>query len=228
MLNVNEMFYTLQGEGITAGRPALFIRLQGCNLTCDWCDTKFTWHKDHLEKGKKLSIDDLYSILRSEYPQANRIIWTGGEPLLQQKQILECIKGMAPKILRMHEIETNGTVRIDDELARRLALINISPKLKSSGAKVSSHQKQAFKQLARYNNTIWKFVVKSVRDIQEIVEDYEIAYDLKPMQIYLMGEGVTTASQLTKMLWIFEECKKYGWNYSPRLQVLAYNDERKR
>ena len=90
MLTINEIFQSIQGEGKTAGRPAIFVRLSGCNLTCDWCDTKYTWHKDHLEKGTKWSKTDLHHHITTNY-SCKRIIFTGGEPLLQKEAIKEFI-----------------------------------------------------------------------------------------------------------------------------------------
>ena len=135
---------------------------------------------------------------------------------------------MTPKILRMHEIETNGTVKIDPELAKRVALINIIPKLKSSGVSIKRYNIEALKDFAQYDNIIWKFVIADRWDIKEIAENYEVALNLNPMQIYLMSEGTTAKKQIEIMSIIMGLCKQRGWNYSPRLQVLAYNDERKR
>ncbi|MDR1719827.1 MAG: 7-carboxy-7-deazaguanine synthase QueE [Dysgonamonadaceae bacterium] len=73
-LKVNEWFYSIQGEGGRSGEASIFIRLAGCNLRCDFCDTDF---------GLKATLDatELYDRIR-EYP-CKWIVWTGGEPMLQ-------------------------------------------------------------------------------------------------------------------------------------------------
>ena len=75
-MKVNEIFYSLQGEGYFTGRPAVFIRLSGCNLKCPFCDTDFSEYKDMTEEEIvdevcKLSID------------CHFVVITGGEPTLQ-------------------------------------------------------------------------------------------------------------------------------------------------
>ena len=73
-LNVNEIFYSLQGEGGRQGEASIFIRLTRCNLVCDFCDTDF-------ETGQDMSLEEILSEI-SQYP-CHWIIWTGGEPTLQ-------------------------------------------------------------------------------------------------------------------------------------------------
>ncbi len=73
-LNVNEIFYSLQGEGGRQGEASIFIRLTQCNLACDFCDTDF-------ETGQDLSLDEILSEISRH--NCRWIIWTGGEPTLQ-------------------------------------------------------------------------------------------------------------------------------------------------
>mgnify|MGYP001381990436 CR=1 FL=1 len=95
-IRVSESFFSIQGEGITVGVPAVFLRLQGCNLDCgskggNWvCDTEAVW-----KKGRKHTINDYFEDFINQYHQAFNIgahlILTGGEPLLQQEAICEFI-----------------------------------------------------------------------------------------------------------------------------------------
>ncbi len=75
-LNVCEIFLSIQGEGTRCGVPCAFVRLGGCNLRCDWCDTKYAW-----ERGEDMSISDL--LKRVEELNCPRVEVTGGEPLIQ-------------------------------------------------------------------------------------------------------------------------------------------------
>ncbi len=112
MYKINEIFYSLQGEGANTGTPAIFIRFAGCNLRCPFCDTDFA---DFNEK----TIDEIMSEI-AQYP-SNFVVLTGGEPSLQLDQEL---------IDALHDedyvvaIETNGT----HELPEEIDWITVSPK----------------------------------------------------------------------------------------------------
>lgn len=99
-LNVNEIFYSLQGEGGRAGHASIFIRLAKCNLTCDFCDTDY-------ERGVKISVDDI--IKQIDKYGCKWIIWTGGEPTLQ---LTDAIVAHFKKNGYLQAIETNGTRKI--------------------------------------------------------------------------------------------------------------------
>ena len=73
-LKVKEIFYSVQGEGGRQGAASIFVRLSGCNLTCDFCDTDFSG-------GEEMTLEQILSQIR-QYP-CQWIIWTGGEPTLQ-------------------------------------------------------------------------------------------------------------------------------------------------
>jgi len=115
-MRVNEIFYSLQGEGRYTGVAAVFIRLAGCNLRCDFCDTDHEPYKDLTEEEIMQEI--------AKYP-ANHIVITGGEPTLQITRSF---------IDRLHEagkyvqIETNGTIALKDDLDCCIDWITLSPK----------------------------------------------------------------------------------------------------
>jgi len=75
-MRINEIFTTMQGEGYWAGRPATFIRLQGCPVGCPWCDTKYTWQ----DGSENTSIED---IMKQVPARPTHVVITGGEPTLQ-------------------------------------------------------------------------------------------------------------------------------------------------
>ena len=96
---VNEIFYSLQGEGLNMGRASIFIRLSKCNLSCSFCDTEF-------ESGVEMTLEEVRDRV-AQWP-GKRIIWTGGEPTLQlTEEIVAYFKALG-----YHQsIETNGTRR---------------------------------------------------------------------------------------------------------------------
>lgn len=99
-LTVNEIFYSLQGEGGRTGEASIFIRLSKCNLACSFCDTDF-------EFGNRMTLDEILAEI-SQYP-CQWIIWTGGEPTLQLKD--ETVAFFTEKGYKQ-AIETNGTRRV--------------------------------------------------------------------------------------------------------------------
>lgn len=99
-MKINEIFYSLQGEGHWTGTPAIFIRFAGCNLRCGFCDTNH-------ESGEEYDAEELIKEL-SQYP-AKRVILTGGEPGLQvNDELIEILHREGYKV----HIETNGTVKL--------------------------------------------------------------------------------------------------------------------
>lgn len=99
-LKVNEIFYSLQGEGHFTGTPAVFVRLSGCNLSCPFCDTQH-------QHGTQMTEEEIVVAI-SKYP-ARHIVITGGEPTMQLTDSL---------IDKLHaagwfvQIETNGTLPV--------------------------------------------------------------------------------------------------------------------
>ncbi len=103
MLDIAEIFYSVQGESSYAGRPAVFIRLAGCNLSCRWCDTKYA-----REGGIKKSVAETSGVaLEYSCPMA---VITGGEPLLQEEtpELASLLIEEGLEVI----IETNGSIDI--------------------------------------------------------------------------------------------------------------------
>ena len=96
---VNEIFYSLQGEGYWTGTPMVFVRLSGCNLQCPFCDTQH-------QTFTQLSADEILSTVRSKGGACRRICLTGGEPSLQLDEALLSAFHTAGYSIHM---ETNGT-----------------------------------------------------------------------------------------------------------------------
>lgn len=115
-MKVNEIFYSLQGEGNFTGTPAIFIRLSGCNLTCDFCDTKHY-------NGATMTEAEIIAEVK-KYP-ARHVVITGGEPTLQLTPSLVNALHEAGKFV---QIETNGTRRLNDGLDFLIDWVTVSPK----------------------------------------------------------------------------------------------------
>jgi len=112
--SVNEIFYSLQGEGYWTGTPAVFIRFAGCNLRCPFCDTDFS-------HGEPMDLEEILGEVNSLSSGCRRIIVTGGEPSLQiDDDFISCFHSNGYKI----HIETNGT----HPLPSGIDWVTVSPK----------------------------------------------------------------------------------------------------
>lgn len=222
-LMVSESFYSIQGEGQTMGIPAIFIRLTGCNLLCkseSWiCDSIEVWRK-----GIKTDFED---VLDQEWlvrlKEGAHLIFTGGEPMLHQKQILLYIKWFIEKynFKPTIEIETNGTKLIDLELIKFIDYINCSPKLSNSGeSKIRRFNELSLEQISNHKESIFKFVIKEAKDVEEIIFDFG-CIDLSKVVLMPAGEDVSTLNEIR--LFVVEQCLKMGWRFSDRLQVVIWN-----
>lgn len=112
---VNEIFYSLQGEGIRAGEPSFFVRLAKCDLSCGFCDTEF-------ESGKEMSNLEILEFMQQINIQCRWIVWTGGEPALQLTH--EDVE-FFHKHFYKQAIETSGGHRVP----QNLDWITVSPKV---------------------------------------------------------------------------------------------------
>jgi organic radical activating enzyme len=120
---VQEVFYTLQGEGPFIGQPAVFVRLAGCNLACFWCDTEFessTWRP---------AVTDLLADIKAKNTgNADLVVMTGGEPLRQN--IVPFVQALLDAGYRV-QLETNGTLWLADMPKHANLFVVCSPKTKN-------------------------------------------------------------------------------------------------
>lgn len=103
MLQVTEIFSTIQGEGTWTGTPAVFVRLAGCNLSCDFCDTDYSLKR-------LMSVAQIVGAVRAAAPECPMVVLTGGEPLAQEES-MELIDALRRDGRRVH-IESNGTIAV--------------------------------------------------------------------------------------------------------------------
>jgi len=101
MLQIAEIFYSIQGEGMWTGTPAVFVRLAGCNLSCDFCDTDYSLKRIS-------SVDDVVRDVRSLGEDCPMVVLTGGEPLLQSESpaLIDALRSDGRRV----HIESNGTI----------------------------------------------------------------------------------------------------------------------
>ena len=131
-LLVHSIFKTIQGEGIFAGEPCVFVRLGGCNLQCPACDTEYT------EGSKLLDVDTIIDRILSRRPnKSNLVVITGGEPMRQRIGLLVSLLNEVG--LRV-QIETNGTLFDDTiDFSTGKVFVMCSPKTGSVNPKLKKH-----------------------------------------------------------------------------------------
>jgi len=224
-MKIIEIFYSLQGEGFLAGLPSVFVRLAGCPLRCRWCDTKYAWDK---EAGRQYSTDEIVHTVE-KWP-CKFVVITGGEPMVDTDlpQLVRELKAAGKHIT----IETAGIAYIPD---MPCDLMSISPKLSNSvpdEAKLAAIHNDLKLDLAVLGALIdnysyqLKFVVDSEADLPEIEETLKKLANADREKIMLMPQAATRQGLLAKSPMVAELCKRTGYTFSQRLQVLLWNNER--
>lgn len=235
-LSGDGVFATLQGEGVTAGFPAVFLRLQNCNLSCGaagqgWqCDAWYTWDRstpEYWQETKNVPIEEAAVAIKGAWQTAfgersdRRIVVTGGEPLLQQRKILDLLSFLPNWAI---EIETNGTILPDKQLAS--AQINCSPKLASSGNKLSArYRPKILRSIAAMPNAWFKFVIVDDADVEEvnkIVNENSIDYS----RVLLMSEGTDAAKLQENDAKLAEIADSLGARLTSRNQIFWFGNTR--
>lgn len=121
---VNEIFLSVQGEGLTMGLPTVFVRLSGCNLACRWCDTRYA-----NEGGEELSVEQVLDKVRSH--QVRHVCLTGGEPLWHQgsRELIAALLAEGKHL----SLETNGSISLKGLPDHPNLLVSMDYKCPSSG-----------------------------------------------------------------------------------------------
>lgn len=237
-----EIFHTVQGEGVSVGIPAVFVRLSLCNLHCVWCDTDHTWNfvgtpwrheKDGLagyEKFQKeevmmeLGVEEVAGLVRGF--GCERVVLTGGEPLLQEGDLVELMRVLREGGDFVFEVETNGTRLPGEVFLREVDQLNVSPKLGNSGVAADLRLKpEVLRALAGCGKAWFKFVVKGASDLGE-VEAMMVLGGIPRDRVLLMPEGRTVAELDEGAAWLAETCRERGFRFSDRLHIRLWGDRR--
>jgi len=234
-LPIAESFYSLQGEGMTTGYPAVFVRLAGCNLMCGGQGTQFdkelhngaTWRCDTIEvwmNGKMKPFEDCLDIesLEALKNGANLII-TGGEPMMNQDRIVAFMDFLLAhyNLTPYLEIETNGTVLPSEDMKRVVSQWNCSPKLTNSGNEKTIRYKLEVLQELNKLNTQFKFVISDLRDFQELSEDFIPFLDKN--KIWLMPAGENQELLDISKPVVADICKQHYLKMTNRLHIEIWN-----
>ena len=212
---IAECFFSIQGEGVTAGTPAVFVRLQGCSVGCCWCDTKYSWDP---AGGHQVTLAALVEEATA-FP-CRRAVITGGEPL-ESSVFVPLVDALKARGFTV-EVETSGIlppppVPVDQW--------NVSLKLANSGVPEPRRINREAIRDFRGREAWWKFVVTDQSDIPEVLQLVE-RLALPRHLILLMPQGIRREEILERSLWVVEECRRHGFRYSPRLHILLWGAKR--
>ena len=229
-LSGDGVFYTIQGEGRSMGLPACFLRLHLCNLTCVWCDTRYTWDKTTEEfwtESQDIPTERVAHMIQSAWGCVDerikkRLVITGGEPLLQQKELRRVLELLPDWII---EIETNGTIVPLPELGEQ-CLFNCSPKLSNALVPEQKRIRGHVLKILNEKNTTFKFVVKQPSDLEEIEREFVQGFDLDPSKILVMPEGTSSSVLNGTIEGIIEIAKTKGYRILTRLHCEIWGDQR--
>jgi 7-carboxy-7-deazaguanine synthase len=228
-LFVSELFDSLQGEGPHTGQPAAFLRLMGCNLKCSWCDTAYTWdHKRFklAEERRPLSTAQVFKMLADLH--SPRLVITGGEPLLQAPALGPLLYRLGRETAMQVEVETNGTLPPPSTWMFMVAQWNVSPKLPHSGNDPKKAWNESMlRTWAQIQAAVFKFVCKTPEDVA-LVAKATTPLGITPNRVWIMPEGVTAPVQIHRTRRLVPAALAHDFNFSPRLHILAYGDERGR
>lgn len=223
-----EIFHSIQGEGVSAGTPTVFLRLSTCNLACSWCDTKYTWDwgkYDITKESVSLLRDDIETRILSF--KCRHLVISGGEPLLQQEELAPLATSLKKQGYYC-EVETNGTLIPIPKMLDSVSQWNVSPKITTSGNnRIKRENSKALHLFKNLDNAYFKFVVVSPEDIEEVTQIVQ-NYQINANRVFLMPEGTTPRTLNERSLWLAESCAKLGFRFTTRLHILLWGDKRGR
>ncbi len=215
-MRVSEIFLSIQGEGPSVGTPAHFIRLQGCDVGCVWCDSKYTWDPD---EGREVALEAVWDEARA-LGEADLAVITGGEPLEQPDiaALLDMACARWPRV----EVETSGVK--PPPRSRENLFYNVSPKLPSATPRSAETWAHVAAWLAEPRAT-FKIVVGDDPDFDDalgLIAGHRIRHD----RVILMPEGLTDAAVRARAASLAEACKRHGFRLGARLHIWMWGARR--
>lgn len=228
-LLVNEIFGpTIQGEGVSIGRPAAFLRLAACNQQCVWCDTRYTWDfksYDRALEARPLTTIAAAELVHASLPVHERLlVISGGEPMLQQSALVEFLANLRGYCEVEVEVETAGTIAPDVRLVPWVNRFTVSLKLAHSGNPLEvRYRPDVIRRLHDTGKASWKFVAAMESDFDEIDP---IVYEFGLDPVYIMPLGTTTYELDARMRVLVGPTIARGYRLTPRLHIDIWQNER--
>jgi 7-carboxy-7-deazaguanine synthase len=232
------VFYTIEGEGEFVGQPSVFMRMSMCNLTCigfaspdspNGCDSFVSWSV----KNKKTFAEIFQMMEDNNYVEHLRngaiLKLTGGEPIIQEKQLLKFIEAFREKyeFTPRIDFETNATLTPSDRWRLEFnATFTTSPKLSTNGDPEEKTYKPEVLRWHVTHGSGFKFVVTSDKDIEEIWRKYvedEHGINVPLYRIWFMPCCGSREEHVQNAPAVAEYAKAMHVNFSPRLQLVIWD-----
>lgn len=216
-----------QGEGAYLGQRCGFVRLGLCNLSCEWCDTAYTWDRTRYDVDAECPPHTAAQLLdKIRALPVSLLVLSGGEPLIhQQSQVLLDVLEATD-----HEwhIETNGTIKPTTFMRARIEHFTVSPKVATHDPDKLTHKPAAlavFAELARDTRATFKIVASTEADV-DAAEQLRAAYGIPRWATYIMPEGTDAATLIARHRQLAQRIEAHKLNTTTRLHVLLHGDER--
>lgn len=229
-LHISEFFYdAIQGEGITTGYPAAFLRLSGCTLDCSYCDTKSIRNSGNTYTYTELfNLMDKFDII-PKFRSGQHLVITGGSPLKQLINLIGFLEtfikeyGFKPFI----ELENECTIMPGVDLIRMVDQWNNSPKLNNSMNPYHlRHKSSTLKMLSCLKNSWFKFVICAAEaDWKEILTDYITPKLILKEQIILMPQGKTRKEILKNSPAVIDLAVRENVRFSLREHIILWDNK---
>jgi 7-carboxy-7-deazaguanine synthase len=227
-VHISEIFGpTVQGEGVSIGVPAVFVRVAGCPLACVWCDTPYSWNwevYDRSTESTTMAASEAWAAVQAlvaDLPVRTLVI-TGGEPA-SQAPALSLVAELASNAGWRVEVETSGS-RPLGALASFCDVVTVSLKLRNSHQ--DEHRRlvpSTIEELARHRGVVWKFVIEDVSDLDEV--DHLVAeFGLSPVLVMPQAQSVVELEAGLRLLTPAAVAR--GYRVSTRLHIQIWGGER--
>lgn len=225
-LPVSEVFGpTIQGEGPHAGRAVQFVRLGGCNLSCTWCDTPYTWDAERFDLRAEIPMTNVSDVLGQLIP-GMPVVLSGGEPLIHQHRpaFTELVTGIWDRHCPIH-VETNGTILPSAQVQGLVDHWSVSPKLAHAGDHKPQQHPRLAKGWAQVADAVLKIVVQDAADVDTAARlGHDGGFALH--RIWVMPEGTTVNALQARWPDVASRAALLGINATHRLHVLAWGDRK--
>ena len=224
-LPINNIFYSIQGEGFLAGVPSAFIRLAGCHLRCRWCDTAYAWET---AQSTAMTISEV--LAKIQMYNTSKVVVTGGEPLIQPD--LEAL---------LDELAANGYhITLETTACEyrqvKCDLVSISPKMSNSipaaGSERFAHHSEKrlnvpaiYRYIENYNYQL-KFVIEAPEDIIEIKELLRELPAVDAERVMLMPQSGSNQQHIERAKAVVKLCLENNFRYCPRLHIQIWSQRR--
>ncbi len=219
LLNIAEIFCSVQGEGIYSGVPSVFVRVAGCNLDCSFCDTSFA---KNISNADKMSVEKILSEI-NKY-NVEHVVITGGEPTLYPEELIFLCNKLNV-LNKKVTIETNSTIFVDcnspfSKGGKGDLLLSLSPKLNNWNEEIIK------KNLSLNCKKQIKVVVGNIEEAKDAIIKTKILKNIKKENVFLMPQADSKEKHSKTSEWLIPFCCENNIRFGARMQIMLWGNAR--